>query len=207
MFADLYQGSPGTGSTSIYERPPAIIWQVDAEQTYTDFARAGTGGVENFKFLLERFGYAIAAIEPASVSTKLPPFAQRMLEVREGFGRTMSHLPTVFGVSRQTLYNWINGAKSPAPEHEERIRELAAAAQVFAATGFRPSAAHLNRTLTQGKSFLELLAEGFDGNLAASRLVALVERGAASRAKLDALTSTRRRDGTVSDAITPTMDE
>ena len=77
----------------------------------------------------------------------------------------------VFSVSRQTLYNWLFGRRQPAPEAAAARR----AARVFSALGFKPSLA-LDRTITRGKSLLQLLGEN-DGRDAAS----CVSSGAAMR--------------------------
>ena len=117
--------------------------------------------------------------------------AQRSMQtVREGFGRTMSYLTEVFGVSRQTLYNWLSGEKAPSPEHEDKLHQLEAASHRFMELHFKPSPSQLTRTLAQGKSFLELLAAGGDGATNADKLVNLVQRGQHSRARLKALART-----------------
>ena len=126
-----------------------------------------------------------ALAEPDGTSVQ-----QSMQTVREGFGRTMSYLTEVFGVSRQTLYNWLSGEKAPSPEHEGKIHQLEVASQRFMELGFKPSPSQLTRTLAQGKSFLELLAAGGDGAKNADKLVNLVQRGEHSRARLEALART-----------------
>jgi transcriptional regulator with XRE-family HTH domain len=118
------------------------------------------------------------------------PYTDLMKEVKVGFGRTMSHLPAVFGVSRQTLYNWLNG-ETPKEQHQGKLVQLAAAARAFAEAGFKPTAPSLDRTVAQGKSFVELIGQGADGKETAERLVRIEKRGAAAREKLDALLGDR----------------
>ena len=77
-----------------------------------------------------------------------------------------------------------------------------------AALRLKPTALALDRTVAQGKSFVELLGEGADGKETAQRLVRIMKRGAASREKLDALLGNRtpsRPD--VSDMGRPSLDE
>ena len=109
-----------------------------------------------------------------------------MKEVKAGFGRTMSHLPVVFGVSRQTLYNWLNG-ETPKEQHQDKLVQLAAAARAFTEAGFKPTALSLERTVAQGRSFVELIEQGADGKETAERLVRIEKRGTVAKAKLDAL--------------------
>jgi hypothetical protein len=111
-------------------------------------------------------------------------------EVKAGFGRTMSHLPAVFGVSRQTFYNWLNG-EIPKKKHQGKLVQLAASARVFIEAGFKPTALSLDRTVLHGKSFIELIGQGADGKESAERLIRLEKRGASARAKLDALLGER----------------
>lgn len=110
---------------------------------------------------------------------------QLLREVEAAFGRTLSRLPVVFGVSRQTLYNWRDGER-PKEAHQAKLVQLAAAARAFSAAHFTPTAAMLDRTVAQGKSFLILLAEGADGADTANRLMRIVQRDRAADARLDA---------------------
>lgn len=157
------------------------------------FGGSGTGGVEGVQFVMSRQGYspfAILKVELAATQDTYAPYTDLMKEVKAGFGRTMSHLPVVFGVSRQTLYNWLSG-ETPKEQHQSKLVQLAAAARVFTEAGFKPSALSLERTVAQGKSFVELIGQGADGKETAERLVRIEKRGAAAREKLDALLGDR----------------
>lgn len=157
------------------------------------FGGAGTGGVEGVHFVMSRQGYrpyAIVKEEVAAARESYAPYTDLMNEVKAGFGRNMSHLPAVFGVSRQTLYNWLNG-EVPKEQHQGKLVQLAAAAHVFVEAGFKPTALALDRTVAQGKSFVELLGEGANGKETAHRLVRIEKRGAAAQKRLDALLGNR----------------
>jgi hypothetical protein len=153
------------------------------------FGGSGTGGVEGVHFVMSRQGYspfAILKVELAATQDAYAPYTDLMKETKAGFGRTISHLPAVFGVSRQTLYNWLNG-ETPKEQHQGKLVQLAAAARVFTKAGFKPTALSLERTVAQGKSFVELIGQGADGKETAERLVRIEKRGAVAREKLDAL--------------------
>jgi transcriptional regulator with XRE-family HTH domain len=157
------------------------------------FGGAGTGGFEGLHFVTSRQGYrSYVLVETETIASSAPyaPYTDLMKEVKAGFGRTMSHLPAVFGVSRQTLYNWLSG-ETPKEQHQGKLVQLAAASRVFVEMGFKPTALALDRTVAQGKSFVELLGEGADGKEMAQRLVRIVKRGATSREKLEALLGSR----------------
>jgi hypothetical protein len=147
----------------------------------------GTGGTatpEYYRARGEFPGYVVLRISrtPAPRAGLSKPFVEPMQTIRRAFGRNFSRLPSVFGVSRQTLYNWLDG-EQPKPPNQARIGEMAEAAQVFLAAKYTPSAADLGRSLLRGKSFLDLIAEGEDGHAMGERLVRLIERGLAARAK------------------------
>jgi hypothetical protein len=116
-------------------------------------------------FHIRRSGYRAFVMVKAPDYALPAPFApcvELMQQVKAGFGRTMTRLPEVFGVSRQTLYNWLAG-DTPKPAHQAKIVQLAAAARVFAELGVTPTSDLLERVVSHGKSFLQLLAAGADG--------------------------------------------
>jgi hypothetical protein len=167
----------------------------------------GTGSNCTLQFYRNRFGYRLfPIIERAPLIEISKPFARLMQEIKEGFGRTMTRLPTVFGVSRQTLYNWLDG-ETPKEAHQAKLVQLAAAAHVFSAAGFKPTAAMLDRTVARGKSFLRLLADGADGAATAKSLIRIVERGLAARATLEASPAQERIRPDVLDIGAPAFDE
>jgi transcriptional regulator with XRE-family HTH domain len=159
------------------------------------FGQSGTGGVEGVHFVLSRQGYspfAILKVVDEDFRLANTSSTDLMSTVRTGFGRNMSHLPAVFGVSRQSLYNWLSG-ETPKEHHQKKLVQLAAAARVFVDVGFKPTAPSLRRTIAQGKSFIELLGQGADGKETAERLVRIEKRGSHSRKELDVLLAGRAR--------------
>ena len=174
------------------------------------FVVNGTGSNCTLQFYLDRFGYRPFPIidrTSGKAAEILKPFARLMEEIKKGFGRTMTRLPVVFGVSRQTLYNWLDG-ETPKEPHQLKLIQLAEAARVFSAAGFRPTATTLDRTVARGKSFLTLLADGADGATTAHSLIRIVERGLAARARLEASVPTHVRvRPDISDIGAPAFDE
>jgi transcriptional regulator with XRE-family HTH domain len=195
-----------------YRQIPAIYSRASAADgsPLPCFGGGGTGGIEDARFAVSRQGYspfAILKTTPAIAQDAYAPYTDLMKEVKTGFGRTMSHLPAVFGVSRQTLYNWLNG-ETPKEQHHDKLVQLAAAARVFIEAGFKPNALCFERVVAQGQSFLELIAQGADGRETAERLVRIEKRGMAARAKLDALLGDRTPSRpSVSDMGRPALDE
>lgn len=188
----------GDCNSPAYYRPaPTIQRQINVAEggPLPCFGSGGTGGIEGVHFITSRLGYSpfmiLIAAEPAAVQDTYAPYTDLMTEVKTGFGRTMSHLPAVFGVSRQTLYNWLKG-ETPKEQHQSKILQLATAARVFTEIGFIPTAQSLDRTISEGKSFLELIAQGADGQETAELLVRVEKRGATAREKLETLLGGRK---------------
>jgi hypothetical protein len=174
---------------------PAIYWKAPAGQggPLPNFGDSGTGGIEGLDFNEARRGYPRFQLINAPIIPQAPygPYAELMEEVKAGFGRTMSYLPPVFGVSRQTLYNWLAG-ESPKEQHQAKLIQLAEAARIFAEAGFKPTPTMLERTVAHGKSFVDLLGDGGDGREIAQKLMRIAHRGAAAREKLDAILGDRK---------------
>jgi hypothetical protein len=137
-------------------------------------------------YLNQKGGYELFPIKRAvTASTDLSqPYVDLVREIQGGFGRTFSKLPAVFGVSRQTLYNWRMG-ETPRSQHESKLVQLAAAARAFSKAGLKPTSSMLDRTVADGKSFLTLLSEGADGTVTAQTLIRIVQRGLDARARLE----------------------
>ncbi|UIF88419.1 hypothetical protein [Cupriavidus sp. UYPR2.512] len=166
----------------------------------------GTGGLALAAFVSQPYGYQPFEVLIPTPTAENAPFAKLMQQVKSGFGRTLSRLPQVFGVSRQTLYNWLEG-ETPKAIYQERLRELAQAASVFSELGIKPSGVMLDRSVADGKSFLQLLSEGADGKETAKKLIRIVQRGAGSRDKLDALLAGRKSKLDAFDIGSPSLDE
>ena len=135
-----------------YRPTQAIANRTHAVDRPFPYLVTGTGGLAGERFIRHGMGYrpfeVLESIQPIVDA----PYVKLMEQVRAGFGRTLSRLPEVFGVSRQTLYNWLDG-ETPKPAHQERLRQLAQAAQVFIDLGIKPTVPMLDRTVAQGKTF------------------------------------------------------
>jgi len=190
--ADLDTHQLSIGASYI---PVSTITSYEPQQP-PNIGTAGTGGIESEDYLqrwyLVPLGYRNVLVIMLPAPTNQAPFVELMQEIKAGFGRTMTRLPEVFGVSRQTLYNWLNG-ETPKPAHHEKLSQLAEAARVFSASGFKPTSFMLDRKVSRGKSLLQLLAEDADGRATAEKLLRIVRRGKESDAVLEQLLGERVR--------------
>lgn len=192
---------------AVHYRPvPAVYSRAQVLERPLPIQVVGTGGVASALFVRQAFGYQPFEVLEIPQLVEIAPYAELMGQVKAGFGRTMSRLPEVFGVSRQTLYNWLEG-ETPKVAHQERLRQLAEAAQVFAGLGIKPTTPMLDRTVARGKSFLQLMAAGADGQETAKQLIRIVQRGNDSRAKLDTLLAGRRAKLSAFEIGAPALDE
>lgn len=208
MIEALLLPGPMTGQVGIGYRPaPAIYGRATGDgRPLPIIGAVGTGGMETGGYYLKRMGYQPLEVVPNDARLETAPFAKLMQEVKVGFGRTMTRLPEVFGVSRQTLYNWLDG-ETPKEAHQAKLAQLAEAARIFSALGFKPTSLLLDRTVSNGKSLLQLLGEGADGRETAKKLVRISQRATESRAKLDDLLGGRKARLEVSDVGTPSINE
>lgn len=171
----------------------------------------GTGGTSSIQYYLAPGpGYRPFQMADSIKSSPVDlsrPYVALMREIKATFGRTFSRLPSVLGVSRQTLYNWLDGEVPKSP-NQQRIIELSQAASVFRQHRYTPTALDLARTLDDGKSFLGLIAAGADGQVSAERLVRLLQRGFTARARLNrVLAGDKQRAVEPSDFGAPAADE
>lgn len=183
-----------------------IYQRTDTTKPQWPNQEVGTGGMALVAFILRPYGYQPLTIVESHPVIQQMPYAQLMRQVKAGFGRTMSRLPAVFGVSRQTLYNWLEG-ETPKEQYRGRLFQLAQAASVFAELGVKPDSITLDRTVAQGKTFLQLMAAGADGKETAKKLIRIIQRGRESRTKLDTLLAGRKSKLDASDIGAPFLDE
>lgn len=200
---------PADWSPAAYRPATAIYSRACIQARPWPSHEVGTGGAATQHFWAQDLGYRPhVVVVPARehVATPVAPHTALMQDVRRGFGRTMSRLPEVFGVSRQTLYNWLDG-ETPKTAHQARLQQLAAAALVFEQMGVKPTTAMLDRPLHSGQSFLQLMAAGADGDATARQLLRVHGQQASARAKLDALLGPRKSRPAASDLGAPAFQE
>lgn len=153
----------------------------------TQIDKVGTGGISSTAFFETQRGYpAFYFNNTNSKKLEKPDYQVLMSEIQDGFGRTMFRLSEVFGVSRQTLYNWKNGDK-PKEEYRERFMQLHKAARVFSKGKFKPGANDLDIPLLAGQSILKLISQGGDGQELSEKLIRVILRSRESNKKLEAL--------------------
>ena len=84
--------------------------------------------------------------------------AEHLNNIKQVLNPAVSNLATVFGVSRQAIYKWMNSESTPEPENLQRIVALSHAADSFHNAGITNAATLLKIKAFDGLSLLDLVA-------------------------------------------------
>lgn len=107
-----------------------------------------------------------------------------LAQIRAIFKPAVSELANVFGVSRQAIYNWLSG-EVPISLHANKIKDLAAAADVMKDQGITITSHILRRKITDSKSLFELVRDGGSAKESAQLLVHILRTEKEQRRVLD----------------------
>lgn len=171
----------------------------------------GTGGEASPDYLAQRNerGYGFSEIKSPKLNLRastLPSFAQHLEFIKRTFGASISGIASVFGVSRQTIYDWQNGAVAAASS-QSKLTDLLAAANVLVASGVIASGPLAKRVIREGKSLLEICRDGGSATAAARSLVAIIQSEHKQRQALSARLSGRISNLHDADFGAPSMNE
>jgi DNA-binding transcriptional regulator YiaG len=132
---------------------------------------------------------------------------ESLARIREVLKPTMLELASLFGVSRQAVYDWQQGSQ-PIPQTAQRLAQLARVADVFADAGLNVDAKTLRRKVAGGGTLLDAVSSGGDAGLVAQSFVAMLKREASQRERLQAQLAGRKRvPANPSDYGAPTLSE
>ncbi|MFH0298068.1 hypothetical protein AAFX91_12660 [Bradyrhizobium sp. 31Argb] len=148
--------------------------------------QVGTGGLATGEYYRAKGekGYAFARYDAPDQNTapeRTP--SQEISRVREVLKLSITDLAGLFGVSRQAIYDWQSG-KAAAVENASKLSSLARAADSIAAEVPNPVLA-LRRKLAGGKTFVELIKEGGDAEVAALNLISMLRSENEQRARVE----------------------
>lgn len=155
-------------------------------------AGIGTGGELSLEHLQWRAQQAQPrVVEVAEVEQVRTP-SEDLSRIREVLSPAVSDLATTFGVSRQSVYNWLNG-DPVADENAAKLRDLAQAADVLAHAGVRINAALLKRKFASGRTLMQIAQAGESARDAALMLVQIHKREAVQRERMKARFANRAK--------------
>lgn len=171
----------GTGN------PPSLTRVVGwaSAALLTTLAVVGTGGELQFRKFPEKLAHAsthATAIVEATVS-RTP--AEDLARIREVLSPAVSDLAATLGVTRQSIYNWLNN-EPVAQENAAKLHDLAQAADVLAHEGITVNATLLKRKFANGRTLLQVAQAGDSARDAAAMLSQILKREAQQRERIAA---------------------
>lgn len=116
---------------------------------------------------------------------------QRLENIREATGMSVTELAKVFGVSRQAAHKWLRDGSLRA-RHEERLSSLERVVSAIERAGVSVGAYTYRRTLAGSPSILEQLGKGADPEELLARCLPILEEEAKQRRELDELFGGKR---------------
>ncbi len=74
-----------------------------------------------------------AVISPSATESPVPPApaAELIARIKTGWQINMTELAEILGVTRPTVYSWLNGKTSPDPEKYQRLQIIGAAGRIW----------------------------------------------------------------------------
>ncbi len=154
----------------------------------------GTGGelsLEHLQRRIQQIQHIVSGVEVAEVKQVRTP-SENLSRIREVLNPAVSDLAATFDVSRQSVYNWLNG-EQVADENAAKLQDLAQAADVLAHEGVSINAALLKRKFAHGRTLLQGAQAGESARDAALMLAQILKREAVQRERMNTRFATRAR--------------
>ncbi len=209
MQTTVYPYADSTGSSNVTVCRPGPVVGAAAVVIVAAFL-AGTGGVSDPSYFNQRQdrGYPFVHVRPSSESLlrHLRGPDRDLAQIRAVFKPSISDIAGIFGVSRQSVYNWIAGEK-PSDESVEKLDDLARAADLFLADGVASSSYLFRRKLENGKTLMETVREGGSAQDAARSLLQIARKESSQRETLQRRLANRTAVYDPSEIGSPMLDE
>ncbi len=127
--------------------------------------------------------------------------------IRKVLKPAVSDLATSLGVSRQTVYNWLNGDAVTQANAISKLQDLAQAAEVLEQAGVTINATLLKRKFAKGKTLMQVVEAGESARDAALLLVDIHQREAVQREQMAARFANRAKTAATADFDLPPAGE
>lgn len=176
-----------------------IGWAAAAATLLTSI---GTGGEFSLAHLQRSTSTAHIAATPVTEVEPVRTPSEDLARIREVLSPAVSDLATTFGVTRQSVYNWLNG-EPVAEVNAVKLRDLAQAADVLVHEGITVNTALLKRKFTNGKTLLQVAQAGESARDAALLLVQIQKREAVQRERMNARFANRAKTPATADFDLP----
>jgi len=193
----------GTGVTSSLVR--LVGWMTAAGAALTSIGTGGELSLEHLHRSTQHVQQWAPTVQVTEVEVVRSP-SENLSRIREILKPAISDLAVTFGVSRQSVYNWLNG-DPVADENATRLHDLAQAADVLAHEGVLGNAALLKRKFANGRTLMQVAQAGESARDAALVLVQIHKRETAQRERVNTRFANRAKTPASSDFDLPTAND
>ncbi|MDR5804001.1 hypothetical protein P9250_30335 [Caballeronia sp. LP006] len=190
-----------TGGTSSLVR--LVGWVAAAGAALTVI---GTGGHLSLERLQSGVQQALYSTADVAVVDDVRTPAEDLARIRDVLHPAVSDLAATLGVSRQSVYNWLNG-EQVAEENAARLQDLARAADVLAHEGVAVNAALLKRKFANGRTLMQVAQSGESARDAALVLAQIHQRESAQRERMNARIANRAKTSATADFDLPSSND
>lgn len=185
IYAGYQQESIDYASTTTNVSSSFVRWLGYLATAGAALTCTGTGSellIEKLQCSTDQMQHIAPIVQIADVAPIRTP-AEDLARIREVLKPAVSDLATTFGVSRQSIYNWLNG-EPVADENAAKLQDLAQAADVLAHGGVAMSPAVLKRKFANGRTLMQVAQAGESARNAAQQLVHIHKRETAQRERM-----------------------
>ena len=192
-----------TGVTSTLVR--WVGWMTAASAALTGIGTAGELSLEHLQRSTRQAQQMVSVVEVAGVERVRTP-SENLSRIRQVLNPAVSDLATTFGVSRQSVYNWLNG-EAVTDENAAKLQDLAQAADVLSHEGVGINAALLKRKFANGRTLMQVAQAGESARDAALMLVQIHKREAVQRERMNARFANRAKTPASADFDLPASND
>lgn len=192
-----------TGVTSTLVR--LVGWITAAGAALTGVGTGGELSREHLQRSARQAQHMVSVVEVAEVGQIRTP-SENLSRIRKVLNPAVSDLAATFSVSRQSVYNWLNG-DPVADENAAKLQDLAQAADVLTHEGVTVNAALLKRKFANGRTLMQVAKAGESAREAAVMLVHIHKREAVQRERMNARFASRSKTPTSADFDLPASND
>lgn len=192
-----------TGGSSSLIR--LVGWVAAAGAALTGIGTGGELSLESMPRGTQQVLYAAPGVEVTEIEPIRTP-SENLARIREVLNPAVSELAVTFGVSRQSVYNWLNG-EPVVQENATKLQDLAQAADVLVYAGVAVNAALLKRKFAKGRTLLQVAQAGESVRDAALLLVQIHKREATQRERMNARFANRPKTPATADFDLPASND
>ena len=192
-----------TGVTSTLVR--CVGWMTAAGAALTGIGTGGELSLERLHRSAQQAQRSASAFEVAEVDQIRTP-GENLSRIRKVLNPAISDLATTFGVSRQSVYNWLNG-EPVASENAAKLKDLAQAADLLSHAGVSINSAMLKRRFANGRTLMQVAQAGESAREAVLILIQIHKREVAQRERINARFANRPKTPASADFDLPSPND